>query len=229
MLEADGDHKNDRDESEALTRLVREYVLPGFMPLDTVLEYVREWVEQEAETTSVADAEAFALTVWHERLAEQENWTGTGDYDRLAAAFADLAEEGILGRMNFACCTNCATGEIDDERTEHPNPPDWYRYREWAYVYFHEQNAARLTEPGAALLLGYSAFRALPDLPQALIDAAAAGDEEADAEVTRRTDSEVGRHIVAALVGRGLDVSWSGSHTERIAVTIGDWRKPLPV
>ena len=38
----------------------------------------------------------------------------------------------------------------------------------------------------------------------------------------------VGRIVVDALTVRGLAPVWSGDWTQRIAVPITDWRKPLP-
>ena len=205
----------------------RILILPGFDPLDDVLEYMQDWAE-DIETVSSAEAEAIARTVWEARLEQQQSWTGAGDYDRLARAFRDLESEGILARMNFACCNRCANQEIDDERTEHPAPPDWYRYREWAYTYFNQQDAAGLAEPHAELLLGYSAFRAAADTPADLLQAARSGDEDARLQVRRHTDRAVGRRVIEAVERHGLATNWGGDPTTRIGVRIADWRKPLP-
>jgi hypothetical protein len=213
---------------EDLRRFARTLIIPGFQPLDMVLEYVRDWVDDGGQI-SLAEAEAATRELWNARLAEQAQWTETGDYDRLLRAYADLDRQGILGRMNFACCRNCATAEIDFERTLHPDPPDWYRYREWGYVYFHQQDAEALAEENGQLLFGFSSFRALPDTPQALLDAAAAGDAAAEAEIDDRRNNEVGRRVVEAFERRGLNVRWGGHHSARIGVTIDRWRKPLPV
>lgn len=212
---------------EDLERFARTLIIPGFLPLDDVLEYVGEWVD-DAGRIPLAEAEAATRAIWDARRAEQREWTEPGDYDRLTLAFADLEQQGVLGRMNFACCKTCATDEIDDERTEHPNPPDWYRYREWAYVYFHQQDANRLADDNPELWFGYSAFRAHPDTPEALLAAARAGDQAAERQIFHDTESEVGRQVVDAFRHRGLNTDWHGDPTSRILVPIPDWRKPLP-
>lgn len=212
---------------EALERFARQLIIPGFLPLDSVLEYVAEWIA-DGGRIPLAQAEAATRRIWRERLAEQRNWTEPGDYNRLLLAYADLESQGILARMNFTCCKQCATTEIDFERTAHPNPPDWYRYREWAYVYFHQQDGDRLAEDNPELLFGYSAFRLLPGTPAEIYRRIAAGDRQLEDEVGLRTDTEVGRRIVAAFTRQGLRVSWGGDPDTRIGVRIDAWRKPLP-
>lgn len=78
------------------------------------------------------------------------------------------------------------------------------------------------------LALGYSSFRAHPDLPEALVQASYAGDEAATEEVKDRTDTMVGQRIVAVAESFGLTTYWSGSRHQRIEIGINEWRKPLP-
>ncbi|MEV6280139.1 hypothetical protein [Nocardia sp. NPDC051832] len=211
---------------EDLERFVRGLIVPGFRTLPEVLETVEEWAGDEG--VPVVWARAVAYETWQERLAEQREWSTPGDYDRLVRAFAELESQGFLARMNFACCTKCATTEIAAERTADPNPKDWYHYREWAYVFFHEQDTDRLGGDHPQLFLGYSAFRALPDTPDTLLAAAKAGDETATRAIFARTEQEAGRRVTNTLARHGLDALWSGDPADRISLRIRDWRKPLP-
>ncbi|MGV9711816.1 DUF6891 domain-containing protein [Gordonia sp. NPDC003424] len=215
---------------ELLTELhefVRARLIPGFVGLPDIESDVRDW----AEDTGSAPEEALTETrrLWAQRAAQARSWTDTGDYGRLRAAFDELDAAGVLARMNFACCATCANQEIDDERTDDPDPADWYPYREWAYVYFHEQDAERLADDDPVLWLGFSAFRPHPRLPVSLLDAMSEGDQAAEREVYDRTETLVGTQVVEVLRRHGLDVDWSGSRHERIAVAIHSWQKPLPL
>ncbi|WP_083211480.1 DUF6891 domain-containing protein [Mycolicibacterium porcinum] len=214
----------DRDE---LSAFIRSHLIAGFWGYDELLDLAHEWID-DSGVVGPDEATELVTALWRGRLAEQNTWTDTGDYGRLQYTFAQLESEGILARMCFSCCTTCATHDIDDERSPNPNPDDWYRYREWAYTYFHEQDALRLSAPEPTLYLGFSSFRPHPALPAPLVRAAAAGDDAAAAEITERTDTMVGERIVVLANHYGLDTSWSGSHRSRIELNVPHWRKPLP-
>ncbi|MEV0669505.1 hypothetical protein [Mycobacterium sp. NPDC050441] len=201
---------------------LRLRLVAGFWDYDDLLVWA-----SDSEVVQPDEAAVLLRSMWDARLAEQAAWPDTGDYGRLKDTFTQLQSEGILARMCFSCCMTCGTSEIDDERTLNPDPPDWYRYREWAYTFFHEQDALRLGESTPQLVLGYSAFRAHPDLPEALVRASYDGDEAAAEEVKDRTDTMVGERIVAVAEGFGLTTFWSGSRHQRIEVEINQWRKPL--
>lgn len=215
--------------SETLTELhhfVRSRLVPGFVGLPEIESDVRDWAEDMG--IGAHEACRVARLLWQERRAESTTWTDTGDYGPLCAAFAELEAAGILARMSFACCTPCATEEIDNERTPDPGRGDWYKYREWAYVFFHEQDAERLADDDPILYLGYSAFRPHPSLPESLVEAMSNGDDAAERDVYERTETLVAEQIVETLRRHQLDVRWSGSRRDRIEVVIRSWRKPLP-
>lgn len=221
------DHVPPTSGRDKLARMIRTHLVAGFWSYDDIAAYAHEALD-DFDDVDPGDAAALVDSMWKARLAEQATWADTGDFGRLEQTFAQLESEGILARMCFTCCSTCANSEIDDERTPAPDTDDWYPYREWAYTYFHQQDALRLAEPDPVLLLGYSAFRPHPDLPRSLVDAAADGDQAAHAEVVDRTDTLVGQRIAALARHFGLTVSWSGSRRERISLSIPEWRKPLP-
>ncbi|GAA1157924.1 hypothetical protein F4556_000259 [Kitasatospora gansuensis] len=49
-------------------------------------------------------AEVLAGRMWLERVAEQADWWGETDPERLTRAFTALAEADITARENFTCC-----------------------------------------------------------------------------------------------------------------------------
>ncbi|AZG48510.1 DUF6891 domain-containing protein [Gordonia insulae] len=209
-----------------LRDLVRSRLIPGFTGLTEIEADARDWAEDVGEPPDAAVVEVRRL--WDERADAQQRWTEDGDYARLRAAFDELDADGVLARMNFSCCTRCATQAIDGERTPEPDRDDWYKFREWAYVYFHEQDAERLADEDAVLYLGYSAFRPHPTLPDSLLDAMSEGDVDAEHTAYERTETLLAEQIVGVLNRHGLDVAWSGSRHDRIGIRIVRWRKPLP-
>lgn len=209
---------------EDLAEQAKRAILPGFMDRDGAIERVREALELDEQDPRSAAAVG---SVWAQRKAEEASWSGASDYDRLRAAFDDLQADGVVARMNFACCNTCGTDEIDGERTP-LGVGEGYGYRESAYTFFHEQDADGLADTPATLFLTYSAWRSATDLDPDLLAAARAGDATARAEVVAVTDGRVGARVAAALRDRGLVVAWDGNPKQRIAVQISDWRKPLP-
>lgn len=211
---------------EQLLADAREVIRSGFLDRDDLAGWVAGGHDLAEDDPRALRAAAQA---WDERLAEQAGWVGESDYDRLAAAFADLEESGVVARMNFTCCNTCGTTEIDDERTPDPDAAEGaYPFREWAYTFFHSQDAERLADGPADLFLTYSSFRPAADVAPDLMARARAGDQDAREQVVRHTDATVGRIVVDALTAHGLTPDWSGDPTRRIAVPITDWRKPLP-
>ncbi len=208
----------------ALLELAGAIIRPGFVDRADAVEMVRD---RSGRGESDPGPAAAVDRAWHDRTMEQQTWSGPGDHDRLGAAFAHLGRQGVVARMNFTCCQNCGTDEIDDERTPDPGGGQ-YPWREWAYTFFHQQDAERLGDVPAVLFLSYSAFRASPRLDPALLQAARAGDEEARRRVRVATDSEVGTIVATALRDHGLTVEWDGDPDQRIRVVVTDWRKPLP-
>ncbi|WP_197035066.1 MULTISPECIES: PLD nuclease N-terminal domain-containing protein [unclassified Mycobacterium] len=211
---------------EELADLVREQLVCGFWAYDDVRESVLSQIDGDSDIT--ADAAIDLLdSMWDQRIAEQQSWPDTGDFGRLQQMFAQLEAEGILGRMCFMCCNNCAFDAIDDERTPTDDAGADYPYREWAYVYFHAQDADRLGTPDPLLYLAFSTWTHHSRLPKELVDAAGRGDGAARRESVERSEVLLGEQIVAAATRCGLTAQWSGSRHERIALQIHDWRKPL--
>lgn len=195
---------------EYLRKEALESIAPGFETLDEVIDGMRELAEDDEELDVDPDrAEEIVRELWDHRaayLATSPARTPTDDV-RVAAAFAQLEAAGIVAWMNCGwdqdeaahLCREAASGRGAS-----------------GFVYFHAQDAVRLSEPDATLYLGFDAVapEARPFPSRKAYDAAAV---------------IVGRTVVDALVAQGLTVEWNGSPTERPQVTSLDWRRPLPL
>lgn len=211
---------------DELREAARLAVLPGFVSLDEAVEEVRDYLELDVDDPRPRQVVA---EVWSRRKAEEATWVGGSDHARLAGAFTELEVKGLVARMNFTCCNTCGTAEIDDERTPlDAVTPGEYPFREWAYTFFHQQDAELLAEMPATLHLTYSSFRPAPDTDPGLLAVARTGDQRARRQLMAQTDVAVGHLVATSLRSHGLDVEWSGDIGQRIAVTVHAWRKPLP-
>lgn len=191
----------DADQQVAdLREQVELWVRPGFLSRGDVLEYARDFRDDDEVPLDDDQLGQLVEEVWKARLAEQETWPAYTDADRVAAAFADLDANGVVARMNFTCCQTCGVTEIDDERpTDRPST---------GYVFFHQQDAERLADDPAHLFLAYGTL---------------------DPEQGRvaEQDEAVGEQIRAALLAQDLPVEWNGSSTQRIAVGPLTWQRRL--
>lgn len=149
------------------------------------------------------------------RRAQQRAWGAVRS--NLNQAFAELNEIGVLARENFACCGNCASTEIHDERDDS---------RHWhGYLWYHQQDTESLvSSPQGAVYLGYGAY------PPAGFDEAAHDalprDEQRswyEAQVERMLDDLV----FPVLRKHGMQVQWNRSQKTRILLTGARWYAPL--
>ncbi|MFD7154809.1 DUF6891 domain-containing protein [Kribbella sp. NPDC059898] len=196
LLKATGDPES----LEGAREQIRAWIVPGFMSRAEVIEAATEYVEDE-ELLTGRQVEQLVDELWRARLAEQEDWPERTDADSVAAAFAELDAAGVVARMNFTCCQTCGSTEIHDERpSDRPSV---------GYVFFHSQDAERLAEDAAHLLLAYGAF----DAPE----------PEWNDRVTA-----VGHQVAGVLQAHALPVTWSGSSEQRVQVGPLSWRRRLP-
>lgn len=210
---------------DEIREAVMERVLPGFTRREDVVVAVEEFLELGDDPR----VQAAVDLAWTQRLAQESSWDAPGEYDRVAAAFVDLADQGVVGRMNFTCCQTCGTAEIDDERTPREAAAEGdYAWNEWGYTFFHQQDAERIQDGPSTLYLSYSTFTPAPDVNEGLIARWRDGDESLRPQVIETSNRSVGHRVAQALRAQGLDVAWDGDTGQRIDVTITDWRKPLP-
>ncbi|WP_289231795.1 DUF6891 domain-containing protein [Barrientosiimonas endolithica] len=105
---------DDEFTEEELTEAVRESLLPGFFDEDEVIERVADAYDLADDDPRLLETVERVVDEHEQRIASGR---GPSDYDRLAAAFRQLEQEGVVARMNFTCCSSCGFTEIDDERT----------------------------------------------------------------------------------------------------------------
>jgi hypothetical protein len=149
-----------------------------------------------------------------------------GPFAQLATAFDELGEQGIVARMDFACCQNCGGTEIDMERRLKPDatPDDPYPWTENGYVFFHQQDTDRIRRGQDGLFLAFGGFPGSDILPIP----ETAEDKANWEESYMRADGLVAGAVAEALRRNDLEVDWDGNPTRRIVVR-ADWTSvPFP-
>lgn len=135
---------------------VREHaeavVHAGFLDLADAVEQVTEYFDGDGPPTG--RVEQIVRAAWAARAVAVGAGSGTDDHARLASAYAALAGDGIIGRMDFTCCQTCGHAEIDDERGPARD--------ERGYTFFHQQDTERI--PDGLLYLAYGSFG--PEVPE---------------------------------------------------------------
>lgn len=204
-------------------------VRPGFLPRQEAALVLAEWANDEGLDYATADAVARRVVdeVWEDHLRAQAHWSLPTDADRLRAAFDELTALGVVCRMDYLCCTNCGNDSIREERRplepgEEPPFPG-YPYRDWASVFFHDQDAERLAEEPATLTLTYGCWRPGPSLPEAIRRRWKKDDDACWAEA----DTALGHLICAVLDREGLQTTWAETSTDKIRVVDLRWRRRL--
>lgn len=117
------------DEYRLLTERIREVLVGGYASRAELAELAEEYlVSGDRRPVSREQAAALADRMWLERVAEQAEWQGETDPERLTRAFGALRAEGITAREHFTCCRTCGDTDIVEAggRGAH------------GYVYFHE-------------------------------------------------------------------------------------------
>ncbi|MFI1973276.1 DUF6891 domain-containing protein [Streptomyces cinnamoneus] len=138
----------DDDEREELEQRVREVLVGGYASRAELADLAEDYlVTKERRPVSREQAAALADRMWLERVAEQAEWQGETDPERLTRAFTALQEAGITARENFTCCRSCGQSEIGGE-----GGPDAR-----GFVYFHSQ-CRDSAAAGHGLTLLYGGF-----------------------------------------------------------------------
>ncbi|MER5642228.1 hypothetical protein ABT095_35465 [Kitasatospora sp. NPDC002227] len=138
----------DEDRREELEQRVREVLVGGYASRAELAELAEEYlVTEDHRPVSREQAAALADRMWLERVAEQTEWQGETDPERLTRAFTALQEAGITAREHFTCCRSCGQSEIGAEGG--PNAR--------GFVYFHTQ-CTDSAAAGHGLMLLYGGF-----------------------------------------------------------------------
>ncbi|WP_371493485.1 hypothetical protein OG871_38975 [Kitasatospora sp. NBC_00374] len=142
----------DDDDRAVLEQRLRETLAGGYVTRAALAELAEDYlVTAERRPVSREQARVLADRMWLERLAEQADWQGETDPERLTRAFTALQEAGITAREHFACCRSCGQSEIGGE-----GGPDTR-----GFVYFHTQ-CTDSAAAGHGLTLLYGGFDGSP-------------------------------------------------------------------
>lgn len=128
--------------------------------------------------------------------AREASWTAPTDCDRLDAAFAALDRAGILARQNFSDCGTCGAGEMHELMEQERAAGRHFR----GYTFYHQQDTESALD--GTLYLAYGSVQA--------------SDEAAVA---------IGHEVEASLRRHGLETSWSGDLSRRIAIVDLTWQR----
>ncbi|MFJ5233588.1 DUF6891 domain-containing protein [Kitasatospora sp. NPDC088391] len=135
------------EDEQALVDEVRQLLAGGYATLAEAAELAEEYlVDGDRRPVTEEQAKQLADRLWLERVAEQRDWAGETDPERLARAFAALEEAGLTARENFACCRSCGNAEIGAENEDARG-----------FVYFHQQSTGAVAS-GGTLMLYYGGF-----------------------------------------------------------------------
>jgi hypothetical protein len=182
---------------EDLRTFIGYRVREGFESVHKIVEHAVEYALGKYKRDDVQlEIRRIMAELLVAHRAEQSEWEGPTDCDRLDEAFAALNRQGIVARQNFSCCNNCGFTEIWDEveEEEKRQPVD-------GYVFFHLQATETAIESGR-LMMAYGCVEE---------------DEVALARVATR--------IVAELRRVGLNASWGGTAHHPIVVDGIVWRR----
>ncbi|MFJ9724727.1 DUF6891 domain-containing protein [Streptomyces sp. NPDC101209] len=136
------------DERDELEKRVREVLVGGYASRAELAELAEEYlVANDRRPVSREQAQSLADRLWLERVAEQAEWQGETDPERLTRAFTALQAAGITARENFTCCRSCGQSEIGGESEPEAR----------GFVYFHTQ-CTDSAAAGHGLTLLYGGF-----------------------------------------------------------------------
>ena len=138
----------DEEDARLLEERVRLAIVAGYADRDQLSERAVEYlVTEEGRPVLAAQAGHLVDRLWLERVAEQAEWEGETDPERLTRAFLALEAVGITAREDFACCRSCGQAEIGAA-----GRPDAR-----GFVYFHMQ-CTEAAARGHGLTLLYGGF-----------------------------------------------------------------------
>ncbi|MGW8431568.1 DUF6891 domain-containing protein [Curtobacterium citreum] len=212
---------------------VSEQMLPGYTRLDDLVDGIVEECQDALETEPHRTEETFrrdvtwmARTLWHGRRLDEadSDAMAASEHHQVAAAFQQLAKNGFVTGEHLGVDQSSAFELARAAR----QPTSDGGYEQWAYAYFHEQDAAELYELPARLRIAFGAFTTSPNIDDDTVHRAMLTDR-GQAAIEHQSRSEAGQTVAAALTDAGLTVEWDGTTGNRIAVHVERWMRPLPV
>ena len=202
----------DRETREVIEDDIRTHLARGVGDPELYAEVILDSIDylsdndQDTEklsrpTEEAINAYARQVIERHRNLAQELGITR--EDGNLERAFAQLAEEGILGRSNFTCCGTCGNYEIVDERD---SSRTWY-----GYVFYHQQDAEAIPQ-GRGVFLGYGIFWPAHCTKEQF---EAMSEEEKDEIYERLSVAMMRDKVVPVLERNGMQVDWNGDFSRR--------------
>lgn len=178
-------------------------IVPGFRTLAEIRQALGEMVEYDNDSPLTRErAEQLVTELWEVRQHQLRGpATHPTDDERVDRAFEILRAEGIIATMNIGYTRQDAIDESEQLANNEAGR---------GYVFFHEQDAARLGWPPAQLYIGFG-----------VVATDNAGWEAGALPVAQR--------LAAVLAEQGLTVEWDGTVDTRIRVDDVVWLRSLPV
>jgi hypothetical protein len=185
------------EDLEDLRAFIAYRVREGFESIHEIVKNATEYAFEKYERDNLhPEIKRMTAELIAAHQADQADWEGQTDCDRLDAAFAFLNRQGIVARQDFSCCNNCGFTEIWDEIEEEEK-----RQPVEGYAFYHLQATERAIKLGQ-LLIVYGCI-------------------EEDGEALVR----VVNRVVAELRHAGLNASWGGTAYHPIVVDGIIWRR----
>ncbi len=218
---------------EDLYGLVSERMLPGYTRFQDLIDDLDEEYQDALETelertpqTFRADTTWMARALWHGRRLDEADAAAlaASEHHQVTAAFTALSRDGFVTGENLGVDESSAFALAREGR----KPAPAGGYEQWAYAYFHEQDAAALADLPATLRIAYGAFTTSPSIDDETMNRAMLTDR-GRAALEQQSRQEAGQKVADALTAAGLTVKWDGTTGTRIAVRIERWLRPLPV
>ncbi|MFJ9845979.1 DUF6891 domain-containing protein [Kitasatospora sp. NPDC101155] len=104
------------DEREELVGRMELALAEGYTTRGDLAEIAEEYLTPGKHQPVLRDQLATLVDrMWSQRVREQEVWPAETDPDKLARAFAALADADIVAREHFTCCRSCGLAEIGAE------------------------------------------------------------------------------------------------------------------
>lgn len=181
----------DPDLLERATVLVRS----GNSTRDEVLEQLLDYDDNEEDHLKVTDAAIAA------QLADEENWGGETDVDRVYKAFALLEARGFIALGHAGYTQSDGQSDVSERYHELGRPAD-----KVAYVFFHGQDVeGAINGRGLYLAFGPIAHDSQPE-----------------------DGPRLGGMVRDAMIAQGFHVEWDGTIGQRPCLKPFEWRARFP-
>lgn len=180
---------------EYILDTIKIWVWSGFYSPSDVEEMIADVLEDDADE---AFLRASVRPEFEKKVAEETDWSGRTDCDRLDEAFEELNALGIIALHNAGY--TMSDGHSDVSEVLHERGRGDVR----GYCFYHGQDVERALA-GKGLMIAF-------------------GDLDDD----QGAKTQIGHSVKAVLEGRGFLVEWNGDPETRLNIATIDWKRRSP-